>query len=144
MDWLETPNEDFGGMPVCPFLAPERKSSQLLIDFYDYTENSLFNQIQEFDKDDRYTTALYLHINSGERQKTADFQEWVTHEMSNLGLGYLKAVCFSPWEKVRRNGIRTRVNAPCFITSITTHEALNDAWKKITKTKYWQTNRNNT
>ena len=144
MDWLETPNEDFGGMPVCPFLAPERKSGQLLIDFYDYRENSLFNQIQEFDKDDRYTTALYLHINSGERQKTADFQEWVTHEMSNLGLGYLKAVCFSPWEKVRRNGIRTRVNAPCFITSITTHEALNDAWKKITKTKYWQTNRNNT
>ena len=141
MDWLETPNKDFGGMPVCPFLAPERKSGQLLIDFYDYRENSLFNQIQEFDKDDRYTTALYLHINSGERQKTADFQEWVTHEMSNLGLGYLKAVCFSPWEKVRRNGIRTRVNAPCFITSITTHEALNDAWKKIKKTKYWQNNR---
>ena len=141
MDWLETPNEDFGGMPVCPFLAPERKSNQLLIDFYDYTENSLFNQIQEFDKDDKYTTALYLHINSGDRQKTADFQEWVTHEMGNLGLGHLKAVCFSPWEKVRRNGVRTRVDAPCFITSITTHEALNDAWKKIKVTKYWQNNR---
>ena len=36
MDWLETPNEDFGGMPVCPFLAPERKQDKLLIDFYDY------------------------------------------------------------------------------------------------------------
>ena len=143
MDWLETPNEDFGGMPVCPFLAPERKSNQLLIDFYDYTENSLFNQIQEFAKDDRYTTALYLHVNSGERQKTADFQEWVTHEMGNLGLGHLKAVCFSPWEKITRNGIRTRVNAPCFITSITTHESLNDAWKKIKVSKYWKKNREN-
>jgi len=32
MDWLETPNEDFGGMPVCPFLAPERRQDKLLID----------------------------------------------------------------------------------------------------------------
>ena len=31
MDWLETPNDDFGGYPVCPFLAPERKTNQLLI-----------------------------------------------------------------------------------------------------------------
>ena len=61
--------------------------------------------------------------------------------MDNLGLSHLKAVCFSPWEKVKRNGVRTRVNAPCFITSITTHEALNDAWKKIKQTKYWKKNR---
>ena len=65
MDWLETPNEDFGGMPVCPFLAPER------------------------------------------------------------------------------NGIRTRMDAPCFITSITTHKSLGDAWKKIKGTKYWKKNREN-
>ena len=32
MDWLETPNENFGGYPVCPFLAPERKTNQLLIE----------------------------------------------------------------------------------------------------------------
>ena len=144
MDWLETPNKDFGGMPVCPFLAPERKLGQLLIDFYDYTKNSLFNQIQEFDENDKYTTALFLHVNSGERQKTKDYQEWVTYELDRLGRGHLRAVCFSPFEKVKRNGVRTRVEAPCFITSVTTHEALNDAWKKIKDTKYWKTNRNNT
>ena len=49
-------------MPVCPFLAPERKQDKLLIDFYDYTENSLFEMIKDFDKDDKYTTALYLHV----------------------------------------------------------------------------------
>ena len=37
MDWLETPNDDFGGYPVCPFLAPERKTNQLLIEFYDHS-----------------------------------------------------------------------------------------------------------
>ena len=140
MDWLETPNEDFGGMPVCTFLAPERKQGKLLIDFYDYRQKSLFDMIKEFNEDDKYTTALYLHVVGGDKQKTKDYQEWVTYEMDNLGLGHLKAVCFSPWEKVTRNGVRTRMSAPCFITSITTHEALNDAWKRIKVSNYWKNN----
>ena len=124
MDWLETPNDDFGGFPVCPFLAPERKQDKLLIDFYDYKEKSLFDMIKEFDKDEKYTTALFLHLRGGEKQKTKDFQEWVTYEMDYLGLGHLRAVCFSP----------------CFITSITTHKSLNDAWRKIKDSKYWKKN----
>lgn len=138
MDWLETPNKDFGGMPVCPFLAPERKTNKLLIDHYDYREKSLFQQIIEFDDDDKYTTALFLHVVGGEELKTKDYQEWLTDELESIGLGHLKAVCFSPFEKVKRNGVRTRVKAPCFITSITTHEALNSAWKKIKDSHYWK------
>ena len=142
MDWLETPNENFGGMPVCPFLAPERKQDKLLIEFYDYSENSLFDMIKEFDEDDKYTTALYLHVKgSWKKQKTKDYGQWVTDELDTIGLGHLKAVCFSPWEKVTRNKVRTRLKAPCFITSITTQESLNDAWKKIKDTNYWKKNR---
>ena len=130
MDWLETPNDDFGGFPVCPFLAPERKQDKLLIEFYDYSENSLFEMIKEFDEDDKYTTVLYLHLKgSWKKQKTKDYGQWVTDELDTIGLGHLKAVCFSPWEKVTRNKVRTRMKAPCFITSITTQESLNDAWK---------------
>ena len=144
MDWLETPNDDFGGMPVCPFLAPERKQDKLLIEFYDYSENSLFEMIKEFDEDDKYTTVLYLHLKgSWKKQKTKDYGQWVTDELDTIGLGHLKAVCFSPWEKVTRNKVRTRVKAPCFITSITTQESLNDAWKKIKDTTYWKKNREN-
>ena len=70
MDWLEEPNDNFGGLPVCPFLVPERKQDKLLIDFYDYTENSLFSQmIKDFDKNDKYTTALYLHVNEWKNTK---------------------------------------------------------------------------
>ena len=144
MDWLETPNENFGGMPVCPFLAPERKQDKLLIEFYDYSESSLFDMIKEFDEDDKYTTALYLHVKgSWKKQKTKDYGQWVTDELDTIGLGHLKAVCFSPWEKVTRNKVRTRLKAPCFITSITTQESLNDAWKKIKDTTYWKKNREN-
>ena len=69
MDWLETPNENFGGLPVCPFLAPERKQDKLLIDVYDYSKNSLFDMIKEFDKRKTKTTALYLHVNGEWRNK---------------------------------------------------------------------------
>ena len=141
MDWLETPNKDFGGMPVCPFLAPERKTNKLLIDFYDYREKSLFQHIIEFDIKKEYTTALFLHVIGGQELKTTEYQEWVTRELETIGLGHLKAVCFSPFEKVKRNGIRTREKAPCFITSITTHEALNSAWKKIKDSHYWKKNK---
>ena len=61
MDWLETPNENFGGYPVCPFLAPERKTNQLLIEFYNPDEGSIFDLIKDFNDNDDYTTALYLH-----------------------------------------------------------------------------------
>jgi len=141
MDWLETPNEDFGGMPVCPFLAPERKTDKLFIDYYDYREKSIFQQIIDFDTDDKYTTALFLHVIGGEKLKTSEYQKWVTDELEFMGLDHLKAVCFSPFEKVRRNGVRTREKAPCFITSITTHEALNSAWKKIKDSHYWKKNK---
>ena len=96
------------------FVTPERKQDKLLIDFYDYTENSLFDMIKEFDKDDKYTTALVSTCNSGRKQKTKDYQEWVTHEMDMIGLGHLKAVCFSPWEKVTRNKVRTRMECSMF------------------------------
>ena len=46
MDWLETPNENFGGYPVCPFLAPERKQNKLLIRFYE-PKDSIFDMIKE-------------------------------------------------------------------------------------------------
>ena len=114
MDWLETPNEDFGGMPVCPFLAPERKTDKLLIEPYDYREKSIFQQIIDFDGNEKYTTALFLHVIGGEKLKTSEYQEWVTDELEFMGLDHLKAVCFSPFEKVRRNGVRTREKAPCF------------------------------
>ena len=51
MDWLETPNDDFGGFPVCPFLAPERKTNKLLIEFYNPEEGSIFESIKKFEKE---------------------------------------------------------------------------------------------
>ena len=139
MDWLETPNEDFGGYPVCPFLAPERKQNKLLIDFYD-SGDSIFDKIREFDNDDRYTTALYLHMIHSNNYTVKDYQTFINEGLREIGLGHLKSICFNPNENVTRNHISTRSGAPTFLTSITTVKSLDDAHFKISGTKYWKNN----
>ncbi len=42
------------------FLAPERKTDKLLIEPYDYREKSIFQQIIDFDGNEKYTTALFF------------------------------------------------------------------------------------
>ena len=140
MDWLETPNEDFGGYPVCPFLAPERKQNKLLIDFYE-SGDSIFDKIKEFDNDDRYTTALYIHLNYAGNYLVKEYQKFINAGLKEMGLGHLKSVCFNPHEAVTRNGVRTRSGAPIFLTSMSTVESLTHAHDKIKNSNYWRDNR---
>ena len=140
MDWLETPNENFGGYPVCPFLAPERKQNKLLIDFYE-SGDSIFDKIKEFDNDDRYTTALYIHLNYAGNYLVKEYQKFINAGLKEMGLGHLKSVCFNPHEAVTRNGVRTRSGAPIFLTSISTVESLTHAHDKIKNSNYWKDNR---
>ena len=140
MDWLETPNEDFGGYPVCPFLAPERKQNKLLIDFYE-SGDSIFDKIKQFDNDDRYTTALYIHLNYAGNYLVKEYQKFINAGLKEMGLGHLKSVCFNPHEAVTRNGVRTRSGAPIFLTSISTVESLTHAHDKIKNSNYWRDNR---
>ena len=140
MDWLETPNDDFGGYPVCPFLAPERKQNKLLIDFYD-SGDSLFDKIREFDNDDRYTTALYLHMIYSNNYTVKDYQTFINEGLKEIGLGHLKSICFNPNENVTRNHVKTRIGAPTFLTSITTVKSLDVAHNKIKGSNYWKENR---
>ena len=140
MDWLEKQNEDFGGYPVCPFLAPERKQNKLLIDFYESGE-SIFDKIKQFDNDDRYTTALYIHLNYAGNYLVKEYQKFINAGLKEMGLGHLKSVCFNPHEAVTRNGVRTRSGAPIFLTSISTVESLTHAHDKIKNSNYWRDNR---
>ena len=143
LDWLETPNENFGGRPVCPFLAPERKTNKLLIEFYNPEEGSIFESIKKFNKNDDYTTAMYLHTDYHGNYTVVNYQNFINESLKKIGLGHLKAVCFNPYDKRKTNGVLTRKGAPCFITSIATREALGSAYKKLQPTTYWKKNRDN-
>ena len=69
LDWLETPNENFGGRPVCPFLAPDRKNGKLKIEIYNPKVKTIWEHILIFDRED-YNTALFLHVDDSIREVT--------------------------------------------------------------------------
>ena len=62
-DYLEKPNDAFSGMPVCPFLKPERMSDRLFVKVWRPTKVSLDSLFQEF-FDSKYHSALFICTDS--------------------------------------------------------------------------------
>lgn len=137
LNWLETPNEMFGGQPVCPFLASDRKNNKLKIEVFDPKIKTIWEHILIFDRED-YNTALFLHIdNSIKDVPRTKWQKYLIEGMRKIGLNHLKPICFSPWEEWTAATVPTRKNAPCFMTSIANADQLGKGHKKLHKTKYF-------
>ena len=137
LDWLETPNENFGGQPVCPFLASDRRNNKLKIEIFDPQIKTIWEHILVFDREN-YNTALFLHIdNTIKDVPRTKWQKYLIEGMRKIGLNHLKPVCFSPWEKWTAATIKTRTKAPCFMTSIANAHQLGEGHEKLHKTKYF-------
>ena len=137
LDWLETPNENFGGRPVCPFLASDRKNGKLKIEIYDSKVKTIWEHILVYDRED-YNTALFLHIDDSIREVTrAKWQTYLREGMRAIGLNHLKPICFSPWEDWTAATIKTREMAPCFLTSIAKTDQLSMGHKSLQNTNYF-------
>ena len=137
LDWLETPNENFGGRPVCPFLAPDRKNGKLKIEIYDPTVKTIWEHILIYDRED-YNTALFLHIDDSIREVTrAKWQTYLREGMRAMGLNHLKPICFSPREDWTAAEVKTREMAPCFLTSIAKQDQLSMGHKSLQNTNYF-------
>ena len=76
LDWLETPNENFGGRPVCPFLSGDRKNGKLKIEIYDPKVKTIWEHILIYDRED-YNTALFLHVDDDIKDVTR--ARWQTY-----------------------------------------------------------------
>ena len=95
LDWLETPNENFGGQPVCPFLASDRRNNKLKIEIFDPQIKTIWEHILVFDRED-YNTALFLHIdNTIKDVPRTKWQKYLIEGMRKIGLNHLKPVCLS-------------------------------------------------
>ena len=58
LDYLETPNENFGGMAVCPFLKKERVTEGLMLKIWRPNEKSFFELLDEFVESDKSSALL--------------------------------------------------------------------------------------
>ena len=140
-EYLEKPNENFGDMPVCPFVKSERVNNKLMFEIWHPNEKSFIDILEEFQKSD-FSSALIICMNTEgidwsevERNK---YQKTIQKLMKEQGYKDLKALCFSPFEEWKVAGEDTRKGTPYFLINIANTDQLNESHRTLWKTDYFK------
>ena len=138
IDWLATPNEAFGGFPVCPFVEKERSSGKLKYEVFQlgFTK-PLFDLIEEWDEEDNYNSMIIAHLSDIKMSEYKTFQHYINRGLRKRSMGYVKAICFHPDDTFEVGGVKTRTKAPYFLLNIAYQDELNKSHKALTNTDYF-------
>jgi hypothetical protein len=138
IDWLTTPNEAFGGFPVCPFVEKERASGKLKYEVFLIGETkSLFDLIDEWDMDDNYNSMIIAHISDIKLNEYKNFQHWLNRGLRKRKMGYVKCITFHPDDDFEVGGVKTRSHAPYFLINVAYCDELHKAHQSLKNTKYF-------
>ena len=136
-DYLQTPNESFGGMAVCPFLKAEISNNKLMVEIWKPEEQSFSNLFENF-LDSEYESAILICMNAeGIDWSQVNRVKYQKQIQTMLKESEYKALCFSPFEEHTAAGEETRKKSPYFLINIAKTSVLNEAHKKLLKTKYF-------
>jgi len=140
IDWLATPNEAFGGFPICPFVEKERASGKLKYEVFQIgCTKSLFKMIDEWDEEDEYTSMIIAHISDIQIHQYKNFQHYINRGLRKRKMGYIKTICFHPDDTFEVGGVATRTQAPYFLINVAYQDELNKAHQNLKNTKYYDT-----
>ena len=136
-DYLQTPNESFGGMAVCPFLKAEISNNKLMVEIWSPEEQSFSNLFENF-LDSEYESAILICMNAeGIDWSQVNRVKYQKQIQTMLKESEYKALCFSPFEEHTAAGEETRKKSPYFLINIAKTSVLNEAHKKLLKTRYF-------
>ena len=136
-DYLQTPNESFGGMAVCPFLKAEISNNKLMVEIWKPEEQGFSNLFENF-LDSEYESAILICMNTeGIDWSQVDRVKYQKSIQTMLRESEYKALCFSPFEEHTAAGEETRKKSPYFLINIAKTSVLNEAHKKLLKTRYF-------
>ena len=138
IDWLATPNEAFGGFPICPFVEKERSSGRLKYEVFQigYTK-PLFDMIDEWDMEDKYTSMIIAHISDIRLDEYKNFQYWLNKGLRKRSMGYIKCITFHPDDEFEVDGVKTRIPAPYFLINVAYQDELDKSHQALTNTDYF-------
>ena len=130
--------EQFGGMSACPFAVPELESGRLFIAKID--DEHSFHDLLAFFISSTYESALFAveDADSLTEEETIKYQTFIDSALKSADCGHLKAICFSPKDRVSEiEGYNPRADAPFFLINIAKKKVLNKAHKKLLSTSYY-------
>ncbi len=138
IDWLATPNDAFGGFPICPFVEKERASGKLKYEVFQIEHTvPLFKMIDEWDEEDEYTSMIIAHISDIQIHQYKNFQYYINRGLRKRKMGYIKTICFHPDDTFEVDGVATRTQAPYFLINVAYQDELNKAHQNLKNTKYY-------
>ena len=141
LHWLTIPKQEFGNMPVCPFLNRELEQDQLYMDIW-YTHDNQFMDLMESFLLSGRNSALIIcpntHTIDWSAVDRSVIQKQITSLLrSNPQTEYLKCMIFSPYEDFEVAGVKTRSESPYFLINVAPTKQLGKSHKDLTKTKYF-------
>ena len=137
-DYLEKPNDAFSGMPVCPFLKPERLADRLMVKVWRSDEQSLSSLFDEF-FESKFKSALFICVDTeGIKWKDVKRKSYQNTLQDFLKHTDYKPLCFSPYEKWSAGGEETRKKSPYFLVNVALTKELDKAHKGLIKTNYFK------
>jgi len=138
IDWLATPNEAFGGFPVCPFVSTERASGKLKYEVFETEQQkSIFDMIDEWDEEEQYSSMIVAHLSNIQFDEYKIFQHWLNKELRKRKMGYIKCITFHPDDEFEIDNVKTRSEAPFFLINVAYIDELNKAHQRLKNTKYF-------
>ena len=140
IDYLEKPSDNFGGMPVCPFVKAERQNNKIMIETWNPSEESYLDVLEKFKESDYVSALIVCENTEGVDWKDVDrkeFQKKLQRLMKEKGHDNLKALCLSPFEEFTAAGEETRKGTPYFLINIVDNVDMAKAHKTLVETKYF-------
>ena len=138
IDWLATPNDAFGGFPICPFVEKERASGKLKYEVFQIEHTvPLFKMIDEWDEEDEYTSMIIAHISDIQIHQYKNFQYYINRGLRKRKMGYIKIICLHPDDTFNVDGVATRAPAPYFLINVGYADDFHKAHTHLLPMKYY-------
>ena len=140
IDYLEKPSDNFGGMPVCPFVRAERQNNNIMIEVWNPSEESYLDVLKKFTDSDYVSALIVCENTDGLNWKDVDrkeFQKTLQKLMKAKGFKDLKALCLSPFEEFTAAGEETRKHTPYFLINLVGDVQMDKAHRTLLETKYF-------
>ena len=137
--WLQTPNENFGNMPVCPFIKADLDNEEIL--FLTQTKKDEFiDLVKKWDESGK-KTGLIIQMNmpqyGDKRRKYQILLNKKIEEVWERGPEQPKVLVFDPTEQWSLAGVETRKRAPTLLINIARRKDLSEAHSTLQKTKWY-------
>jgi hypothetical protein len=134
---LEERRPEFSGLPVCPFVKPDRITNQLHFDVFDNSEDTLVDVVLRFVRSGKRSALIAQPNEEIDFAETKGYQKFINLVAKETAGKDIAALCFNPSTQMEIEGYNPYQDAPFFMINFAYVDDLSAARKKLLQTSYY-------